>query len=85
MSKDPDNTIGIATDEELASYCESKSQDALMQMYEKTGIRSEEIWQIMWIAGLIEDGDFYGGYQNYATLMRALTKANALKAARDAA
>lgn len=44
-----------------------------------TGVRLEECWEIMWIAGLVET---HGVGPDYETLTHALAKANELKAAR---
>jgi hypothetical protein len=83
MAKDPANTIGIIGDEDLKAAI--RDDEPTSALYRALGVRSEEIWQIMWIAGLIEEEDFYSGHPNYATLLRALTRANELKRARDAA
>jgi hypothetical protein len=55
----------------------------LFGLHRKQGIRQEELWQLLWIAGLIEESDFMAGGPNHETLSRALIKANEMKAARD--
>ena len=49
------------------------------------GVRMEEMWHILWIAGLIDDADYYGDGPRHDTLARALDKANQLNAARSSA
>jgi hypothetical protein len=46
------------------------------------GIRQEEMWEIMSIAGLIEESDFTSGAINHESLSRAFVNAKAMKTAR---
>jgi len=72
----------IAPDESMNDFVNAQ-KDVITGLYGWRGIRQEEMWQIMWIAGLITDDDFYKGMICYETLFRALSKAKEFKAARN--
>ena len=79
----PDAMLNVLTPTREAEFDVACKTDGGMRtifgLFHKQGIRQEEMWHILWNAGLITDDDFYRNGPCFETLTRASAKADSIK------